>query len=336
MPKLITLSKMPSRRVRPPESELPPWQPATSGRRILEYLLRYRYLTSDLVGLLHEEERGRGRYQVRQQLTKLWRYGLVERFFRPADWGSNQYVYTVSVEGARLVVEPKHWPDERRKIYNLAAVKADYEHALAVSLLQVLWDLGSNSQAELFTTVSSWQDKEGTKSGTTNEFIAKVDGKALRILPDLTVLIAHQRRDYYRPYFFEIERTHKNYDRLRRRFLAYQYLLSPAGDRPVAEVFQREVGIVPARGMVVFVGADRAHADRLRRLARTVVPLSLEFWFTSVDQLLEEKDRRRADGSIYLNRHGNPQRHEVPITPNAFFDGDLLVSLNGKAGRLVI
>jgi hypothetical protein len=88
--------------------------------------------------------------------------------------------------------------------------------------------------------------------------------------------------------------------------------------------------------MVVFVGADRAHADRLRRLARTVVPLSLEFWFTSVDQLLEEKDRRRADGSIYLNRHGNPQRHEVPITPNAFFDGDLLVSLNGKAGRLVI
>lgn len=336
MPKLITLSKMPSRRERPPREDLPPWQPGRSGRRILEYLLHYRYLTSELMGLLHEEEHGRGRYQVRQQLTKLWRYGLVERFFRPADWGSNQYVYTVSVEGARLVVEPKHWPDERRKIYNLAAGKADYEHALAVSLIQVLWDLGARSQGGLFDTIASWQDKEGDKSGTTNEFLAKVDGKILRILPDLTVLIAHRRRNYFRPYFFEIERTHKNYDRLRRRFLAYQYLLSSSGDLAVASVFKREMGLTPERGMVIFVGADRAHAERLRNLSRTVVTAGLEFWFTSVEQLLEETDRVKTDGTPYLNRHGNPQRQELPIKPADFFERDLLVSLSGKAGRLVI
>ena len=56
---------------------------------MLEYLYRYRYLTSELLGLLYETEQGRGRYQVRHQLTKLWKYGYVERFFRPADVALN-------------------------------------------------------------------------------------------------------------------------------------------------------------------------------------------------------------------------------------------------------
>lgn len=336
MPKLINLDKMPSRRQRPAKEKLPPWQPGPSGIRVLQYLLKYRYLTSELLGLLHEEEHGRGRYQVRQQLTKLWRYGLAERFFRPADWGSNQYVYTLSVEGARLILDPASWPEERRRIYNLARVKTDYEHALAVALVQVLWDLGSRGQEDLFVTAASWHDKAGTKDGTTNAFGAKVGNETVWIQPDFTALIAHQRRGFYRPYFFEIERSHKNYERLRRRFLAYQYLLSSAGAHTVAEVFRREVGIVPERGMVVFVAANLDHAIRLRNLSLTSVSANLEFWFTSIDQLLEEEDRRRADGSAYMDRHGRPQRKEAPIKPGDFFDRELLFNLSGKRGKLVI
>lgn len=39
------------------------------------------------------------------------------------------------------------------------------------------------------------------------------------------------------PYFFEVERTHKNYDRLRRRFAAYGYLLGRAGESALDSVF---------------------------------------------------------------------------------------------------
>lgn len=336
MPRLINLDKMPSRKRRPEPAELPPWQPGRSGLRVLQYLYRYRYLTSDLLGLVYATEHQRGRYQVRQQLTKLWRHGLAERFYRPADWGSNQYAYTLSVEGARLIVDPKLWPEERHRIYNLAREKRDYEHALAVSLVHVLWDMGALSQTGLFTTVSSWHDKQGTKEGTTNEFEARVDGRRVRVLPDWTVLIAHQRRNYYRPYFFEVERSHKNYERLRQRFRAYSHLLDVSGHRTVAGVFQREVGLVPERGMVVFVGADRAHAERLRDFALTVVPRDTEFWFTSVDQLLEKHARRRPGGAAGVSADEETFEEECPIPPASFFTEPLLVNLDGKAGRMVI
>lgn len=341
MPRLIHLEKMPTRKRRPSPSKLPPWQPGKSGRAVLQYLHRYRYLTSELAGLLYEAEHGRGRYQARQELGKLWKYGYVERFFRPADWGSNQYVYTLSVEGAHVVVDPADWPEERRRIYNLAKKKADYEHALATSLIQILWNLGAPSQDATFVTVTDWADKAGRKDKVINEFVAQVGREGVRVQPDLTYLIAHRRRGYYRPYFFEIERTHKNYDRLRRRFLAYAHLLGVGGEEVVQSVFERETGLVPARGMAVFVLADDRQAARMRDLALTVVKPNVEMWFTSLERLLERRPRHRRDGSPCYRtdpKSGErvPLMEELPIEPERFFTDELLVALDGKRGRLVV
>lgn len=336
MPRLITLHKMPSRSKRPRPSELEPWEPGKSARRILEYLYRYRYLTSELLAVVYQAEQGRGRYQVQHQLTKLWRYGLVERFYRPAEWGSSQYVYSLSVDGAHLVVPEGDWSEERTRIYNLASPKADYEHPLAISLIQLLWDLGAPSQSKLFNTLSVWQDREGSKAEPVNTFEAQVDGEKVSVQPDLTLMIGHLKRNYYRPYFFEVERTHKNYERLRRRFRAYGYLLGPAGERVVREAYKRELGLVPARGMAIFVGATKEHAEALRQTARAIIPPKTELWFTSLDHLLKLEARKRRDGQPCRGRDGEVLQVETPIAPEEFFSRDLLVNLNGKRGRLVV
>ncbi|MBN1611389.1 MAG: replication-relaxation family protein [Polyangiaceae bacterium] len=337
MPKLINLDKMPSRFRRPDRKTLPPWEPGRSSRRILEILDTYRYLTTDLVGLVYAAENpsGRGKWHVRQELSKLWKYGYVERFYRPAEWGSNQFVYALGVDGARLVIEPGDWPDERRRVYNVARQKSDYEHALAVALFHVLWRVGSPSRADLFDTISVWQDKQGDRDRVVNEFKAQVGEDEVSVQPDLTILYGH-RKGYTRPLFVEVERTHKNVARLRRRLAAYGYLLSAKGEGAVDQVFQREHGITPQRGMALFVCADTGAAERLRALAKTVVSADTELWFTSIERLLERKPRTKADGTPHLDRHGQPQKHDVPISPEAFFARDILVALDGKRGKLVV
>ena len=336
MPKLIRLKEMPSRASRPHKTDLPPWQPGLAARRLLELLREYRYITPGLAGMVYEHRHGRGRWNVHHELTRLWRYGYAERFFRPVEWGSSQHVYALSVDGAHVVVDPKDWRVERRRVYNVAKQKANYEHALAVTLLHVLWVVGSAGQANLFGTVHIWQDKDGDRDRVRNRFIARVDSEDVAIDPDLTVLIAHQERDYYRPYFFEVERSHKNYDRLRRRLRAYEYLLSKKGEQVVQDVFQRETGIVPERGMAVFVAQDRGHAERLRTSAKRIVGADTELWFTSLEQLLEVKTRMKKDGTAYVHRNGEPQEQEVPIPPASFFTRHLLTALDGKRGQLVV
>lgn len=340
MPRLINLDKLPSRSRRPNRDELPPWHPGKCALRILEYLYRFRYLTSELLAMVYEHDHGRGRYQVQKHLTHLWRYGLVERFYRPADWGSSQYVYTVSVDGAHLLIKDDEWDEERRRVYNLAKPMQDYEHALAESLIHVLWTLGSPTQENVFLTAGIWRDKEGTKERKKNEFIAQVDGQRVPIQPDLTVLIAHQERGYYRPYFFEIERTHKNYERLRRRFRAYAYLLNTgAGRREVASVFARE-GLLPPPGpdpgLVVFVAADQGHAHALRMNALSTVKKDTEIWFTSLDRLLETRAKLRRDGAPCRGRGGKTLEIETGIPPQALFTRQLLVNMDGKPGRFVV
>lgn len=346
MPKLINLNQMAPRQRRPERSELPPWEPGGSAIRVLKILNEYRYLTPDLLGLVYaaRQRQGKGESHVRHELTRLWRYGYVERFHRPAEWGSNEYVYALAVAGAQLVIGPKDWPDERRRVYNAAKRKVNYEHALAVSLVHALWELGAPSQERVFRTVTTWQDKQGNARRVLNEFAAEVDGKKVTLQPDFTVLIAHHELGFYRPYFFEIERTHKNHDRLRERLRAYGYLLSAVGEGAVGKVFQREEDINPARGLVVFVAADRPAAERLREMAislckesaTSMVSVDTEMWFTSLDQLLVERLRTRADGTPFLDRRGEPQRREVPIDAAAFFTKPILTALDGKHGRLVV
>jgi hypothetical protein len=335
---------MPSRITRPKKKNLPPWQPSSSTRRILEYLLEYRYLTSEMLAYIYETEHKQGRAYVQKQLTRLWRYGFAERFYRPTDkpgWGSSQYVYTLSVDGAHLAIDPEDYDDERRKVYNRAQPKATYEHPLAVALLQILWNLGSPAQDGLFTTRTLWQDKEGTGKETWNHFEAPVgeEGAAVSVEPDMTVLIAHQEREFYRPYFFEVERTTKNHERRRRRFRAYEHLLSKAGATHVGQVFKKHIDLAehwPAAGMAVFVAADAHDAELQRRLALRTVPHDTELWFTSLDRLLESKQRRAPDGRLRLGRNNQPLEVEVPIPAAEFFTRDILTALDGKRGRLVV
>lgn len=325
MPRLIHLDKMPPRNRRRPRHELPPWEPGASGRRILELLYGYRYLTSELIGMLYEAQRGRGASQVRHHLRQLYDYGLVEKFYRPAERGSTQYVYTLSVEGAHLIVPDEDWPSERRRVYNRTRGRQDYEHLLAVSLLQVLWDLGSPKFERLFRTEAYWVDKDGDAEHVRNSFTARLGRELATVRPDTTALIAHRARGFYRPLFFEIERTHKNLERTRLRFRVYDELLTKQHPA-VAEVFKREVDKVPEKGMVVFVAANRRHAETLRQVANNTLGLAErgkkttpDMWFTSLEELFVEQDGR-----------------EEIIPPAALFERPIVVNLAGTRGRLVV
>lgn len=320
-----------SRKPRPPAEQLPPWEPAKSATTILELLLEYRYLTTELVALLYQARRAmpldRGRDQVRKELTKLWRYQLVERFRRPVDWGRDQYVYTLSLAGGRLVVDPKDWSLVKPRIYNLSREKQNYEHAIAVSLVRLLWELGSLSQMHLFETAAVWNDQAWDGSRVLNRFEADVAGEVVLVHPDLTVLLKHRPTTdfpdgYFRPVFFEIDRSRKNHAALRRRFRAYAHLLG-RGRRTVQRAFARHEDVVPIGGMAVFVASDPEHAGRIRRLARDHVGPRSQLWFTSIDRLLQTVD-------------GRAGRTEAPIAPAAFFREDLLTHLNGRRGKLVI
>lgn len=325
MPRLIHLDKMPSRTKRPEPGALPAWEPGGSGLTILRLLYRYRYLTSELLGLVYEAEQGRGASQVRHHLTQLWRHGFVERFYRPAERGSTQYVYALSVEGAHLVVPDEDWSVERRRVYNRARGRRDYEHLLAVSLLQVLWDLGSPRFDELFRTIAYWVDKDGDAEHVRNSFTVTLGREKATVRPDTTVLIAHAKRGFYRPVFFEIERTHKNLDRTRQRFQVYDELLTKQ-HAAAAAVFKREVGKVPEKGMVVFVAGSRRHAETLRLVAWNTLGLdergkktTPEMWFTSIEDLFEERDGR-----------------EEIMPPAALFERPLAMNLAGQRGRLIV
>ena len=263
MPRLVHLDRMPSRTRRPDPENLPDWEPGRSGLRILRLLQRYRYLTSELVGMLYEHEQGKGSSQVRHHLTQLWRHGLVERFYRPAERGSTQYVYALSVAGAHLVLPDEEWAEQRRRIYNLGRTKKDYEHLLVISLLQVLWDLGSPEFSDLFGTVTYWLDKDGDAEHVRNRFAVKLDGKTEAVKPDTTVLLLLKERRFLRPIFFEIERTHKNYERTRRRFRVYDQLLGPQ-QAAAGAVFKKEFKHNPMNGMAVFIGANDRHVASLR------------------------------------------------------------------------
>jgi len=156
--------------------------------------------------------------------------------------------------------------------------------------------------------------------------------------PDLTVLIAHCGKGYYRPYFFEVERTHKNYERLRLKMRAYEHLFSRNGNRGVGEIFSRELarpGFKPAPGMAVFVAADLNHSGILKAQAAQAVKKDTEIWFTSLEKLVELKELKRKDGSVRQHR-GKPLMVETPIAPKDFFSQRLLFSLRGRLGSLVV
>jgi hypothetical protein len=303
---------------------------------VLRLLYRYRYLTRELLEPVYAAERGgRGERQLRDHLTQLWRYGYVERFYRPAEsgWGSQQYVYALRAEGAHLVLPPAEWAVVRRRVHNRLRRRSDYEHALAVSLVRVLWDLGAPTFADRFKTKLYWQDKEGEKAHPVNRFVVRLGSQRVTIDPDSTALVAFRERNYYRPVFIEVERTHKNAERLTRRFKAYEALLTD--QRAVATtVFQREAGISPEKGLALFVGADEAHRDRLLALARaTVRPYTShraapEMWFLALTDLVD----RHVAGDV---QGGREIVRETLIPPADLFTRRHAIRLDGEWGSIL-
>lgn len=339
MPRFANLrSNMTHDETRPNGEGQSPWLPKKSSLLILAFLYEYRFLTSELLAMLYEHTVGRGRYHVQHELTKLYRHGFIDRAFRRTEVGSSQYVYFLRPDGARLLLPAKEWDEEKARIYKIGRERRDYEHALVVSLVHALWKMGSPSQNMLFLTEAIWQDKEITKEGIQNEFVARLGKKDVKVHPDLTVLIGHRQKGYYRPYFFEVERTHKNYTRLRWKMAAYAALFSRSGNNGVQGVFARQLGypgFKPAPGMAVFVGADEAHMKILRAQANEAIRRDTEIWFTSLERLVELKELEKMDGTVRQHR-GRPLIVETPILPAEFFSRQLLVNMDGKPGCLVI
>lgn len=306
--RLLNLKPRGSRSQRPDPTKLSAWNPAGRGDlRVLKLLWRYGYLTREMAEYAVASGVGGTGGHVRNRLTRLWRYGFVSRFYRatPPGGGSSQFVYTLTREGAKYILSEEHFrsstkapmtPTELR-LKNLNKRKVNYEHTLATILWRLVWDLGIRKVPEVEHR-AYWIDKEGDGSGeprtSKNRFSVVVEGRKVTLYPDATVWLAWRPTEahsgYYQPLFIEIERSHRNAIRSRERFLAYEALVTHAHHH-VVDVCQRHVDarIVPAPGMVLFVGLDNDHRDRLRAAARQVISKNnLAMIFSSLTELFED------------------------------------------------
>ena len=311
---IINLKPPRSRTTRPNPADLPDWTPNGPGdQRLLRLLWHYGYLTRELAEYYVAQRLGGSGGHVRNRLTRLWKYGYVQRFYRgtPPGGGSSQYVYALTREGARLVLTDEHFrsstadpltPTEL-KLKNLNKRKVNYEHTLATVIWRMVWELGIREVPELEHR-AYWMDKEGDGSGeprsSKNAFSVLVDGQRVPIYPDATIWLAWKpsaaHRGYFQPLFIEIERSHRNAGRSRTRFLAYEALLTTGHDQVIDACRQHvDPRITPERGIALFVGVDSDHRDRLRRAARTALTRSnLPMVFASFGELFENGDGEQA------------------------------------------
>ena len=231
-----------------------------SHRLILSLLFRYRYATTEILALAYEAERGRGQKKVRNELGTLFHAGFVERTFfptRPAGYGSDQYVYTLTTHGARTLLDPESFAEARTRIYNRCREKsvATIPHRIAVSTLELILDYGELGP-ELVDFTSDQEDPSA-------RLRTKLDGRLVTFRPDATAIFEwpNGKRSAF---FFEIERSHKNRGRTRRRFRAYQsYLVDHLDD--VRKRFDVNGAVA------VFVGDTTQRASRLQRTALHVL-----------------------------------------------------------------
>lgn len=364
MPRLINLDKVPSRSQRPPRESLPPWKPSQGSRRVLELLVRYRYLSPQLVTWYIEQKGLRGGYQALHELTRVWRHGLAQRYPRPAEpWtydakdgrrqgpGSSQYVYTATLAGARMVVGPEDWSAERKGIEARAREpQVSFDHALAITLLQMLWDLGGPS-SPLATTAPGgyWSDRDPASpvgrgfavelsSAKKDVEYRKEHGldpgkpRKYRVFPDTTVLLDWGTHTW--PVFFEIERTHKNEKRELERLKAYVELLTRQRD-VAGDVFVKAGYGQPRAGMVVFIGATHAHAVRLATTARVAIQLADLKKADGYPAMLFGSLETLIAGERVEDEDGKTRYVESIIEPAAFFSEKLFNGLDGKLRPLL-
>lgn len=250
-----------------------------SKLEMLELLVRYRYLTPGLLARAYgarQARGGKGLSYVRHQLANLLRRGYVRRFYhatRPSGHGSDQRVYTVSPEGAAFVLEPETMEKHRYAIYNRAKHKVNYGHHLALSTLQLIFDLG---EGRTWTVEDFLADHE---PGTRLQVKVRGEGSTT-LYPDATLVLGFSGGRRAR-YHFELDLARKNLTRIRERFRAYAAFhaaQSPAEDEQLFTVF-----VAPNR-----VERKRVLEEANRTLGETDDPPFL-FW---------NMERWYADGAL--------------------------------------
>lgn len=210
-----------------------------SRRRILELVMRLRYVTPTLLGQAYTSSgaKGQGMKHVANEVGRLFHNGYLARHLhatRLPGEGGDSFVYAVTPNGARLVLSPEEWSESRHSIYRRAQEKRNHDHALGVSALQLLLEQGARSwRLEEFIS-----DHEDQSSQTRVE----VRGLGRRtIWPDAEAVVQLPRGDRLL-YLFELDRSRRSYRRLDERLAAYavhvsgQSLARLKADRRVAGV----------------------------------------------------------------------------------------------------
>lgn len=219
---------------------------------MLELLLKYRYLTATLLGRVYSDGDHQGLKYVRNQLGKLYHNGFVERHYhssRPAGEGSDPYIYTITPDGARAVLEREQWHEQRHLIWSRCEPKQHHDHHLGISSLQILLEhAGQEWALDEFTS-----DHEEQAS----QLRVEVPGLGRRtIWPDAEAVLKFPS-DKRALFLFEFDRTRRSTNRLDERFRAYAaHLASKAAEKLKLE--RAVSGIV-----VVFLAANDTELKRL-------------------------------------------------------------------------
>jgi hypothetical protein len=291
------------------------WNPGLPADRLLRYLLRWRYATAPMLAHAYQTLHGTGAYGVRNELTRMHRHQLVTRYWQPTFAGAAPHIYVASTLGAQRVIAAKDWPLLAKPITNRAArPEANLAHPLGLSLLQMLWELGTEGH-DRWRTVGYHTDRSLTLT-------VRVDGKPVRLVPDAVVLVQHLQPSYYRPVFLELDLAHKSGDRLRQRAQAYRELLG--SQQHVASGLLHRIHNVPVmNGTALFLAPTRNAADRLRATTQEALAVGTLFgskrppdaWFLSLDRIVE------TSGAI--------------LPPRDLFAAHLATNLAGKVGRIL-
>jgi hypothetical protein len=307
---------------RPPRSRKPrnravpdsgPLAITGSRRRVLELLAHYRYLSADLVAHAYSAKHGRGEKHARNLLGGLFHNGFVRRYYhatRPAGDGGDSYVYSLGPSGARLVLADDEWAAQRASIYRRGELKENYDHQLAVSILQLILEHGEQPwELEDFLADHETQDAQ---------FMVDVPGLGRRtIWPDAEVVLrlANGARVLY---MFEIDRSRRSHRRTDERFRGYSALLSGRSLERI-RVARGVTGVV-----VVFVepGPAKVRSMILRAhnlaAAGAIPPPRPNFLFWNSETWFEQDGERR--------------RLRIP---SQILAEESVLALNGKRRRLV-
>lgn len=294
-----------------PDSE--PLAITPSRRRVLELLARYRYLSADLLGHAYSTRNGRGEKHARNLLSGLFHNRMVRRYYhptRPAGEGSDQYVYTLGPDGARVVMARDEWVAQRAAIYRRGEEKRNYDHQLAVSTLQLILEHAEQAW-ELDEFVSDHEDQEA-------QFTVDAPGLGKQTLwPDAEAILRFPN-GARALYLFEVDRAHRSHRRTDQRFRGYAALMSgrslerikaTRGVTGIVAVFV-EPGPAKVRSLII-----RAHGLMSRETIPSPRPLFL-FW--------------NSDGWYKKDGEGRRLRRASEILAE-----DGVLTLNGKRRQLI-